>query len=133
MGALHPGEVVVIRIDRILATVVGIATPRAVTVGIVANLQEVLTTIGNIAETHFVLPVNPADHGGLGWIVIFAPVIAAGVKMVEFGRAESPVPTEANHVAEAFQVVVVGVVAGKGGRSVGAGYLALAVVAIIAG
>jgi hypothetical protein len=60
---LHPAEIVVERIDRVLTAVVGWAAPSRDVAK--AQVQEVLAAVRNIAQADFVLPVDAAPDGGL--------------------------------------------------------------------
>src|SRR5260370_20986316 len=82
--ALHPGEVVVESIDSIFAAIVGAAAPTAEVAKI--KVQQVLFTVRNVPQAHFILPMNAALYGGLDGIVTLAPVIAPGVKVIQLGR-----------------------------------------------
>ena len=123
---LDPRQIVIEGVDGVLRSVVGLAAPGGVAFA-EAEPQEVLIAIGNAREADFILPVDAALDCGLRRIVIFAPVVAAGIEVVEEGRTEGVVPAHAKDFAVALRVVVIGVEPGKhalaalrAGRHIGA-------------
>ena len=132
MLALDPGEIVVVGVDGVLRSVVGLAAPGAVVVAGAAREQvhQVLIAVRHVGQAELALPVADVF---LRRLVILPPVVAAGVEVVDLGRAQTSSPTEPEHVGVLDQIVVFGVEAGQRGRAVGAGSLMLAIVAVIAG
>ena len=55
--------------------------------------------------------------------MVLAPVVAAGVEVVELGGLEGLVPAQSEHVAVLGEVVVVGVETGQGGGPSGPGLI----------
>ena len=130
MAPLDPSEVVVKTIDRVFTSIVGSTSPRLNITEI--EVKQVLAAIGNIGEANFVFPVCSTFHGRLKGIVTLAPIVAAGIEVVQFGWAEGPIPTETNYDAGLLRIVVIGKQTGKSGRSIGAGFNLFAIVAVVA-
>src|SRR3984957_14599579 len=130
--AVDPGEIVVIGIDGVLRTVVGLAAPGAVVVAGTAGEQihQILIAVRHIGQAELVLPV--ADIF-LRRFVILTPVVAAGVEVVDLGGAQRPGPTEPDNVAALDQIVVIGIKTGESWRAVRSKGLMFAVVAIVTG
>src|SRR5262245_47906851 len=106
--ALNPGHIVVKRIDGVFGTIVGGSTPGCVAFA-ERQPQQILIAVRYTRETDFVLPIDAAFYGCLRRIVILAPVVPAGVEVVEKGWREGVVPTHAIDFAVPLGVVVVGI------------------------
>ena len=130
--AVDPGEIVVVRIDGIFGSVVGLAAPTACSCcdPPVNEFTRLSLQSGTLPRQNLSLPIADVL---LRRLVILTPVVAAGIKVIELGGAERPIPTEANDVGGLLQVVVVGVEAGQRGRTVGPGTDRFAIVAVVAG
>src|SRR6185436_3509079 len=68
VNALYPGEIVVVRVDRVFRAVIGAAAPTGKAVSAEVEIQQILAAIRDIAEADFALPVDAAEDRGLGRI-----------------------------------------------------------------
>ena len=125
-------KVVVVAIDRIFRAVVGLAAPRAVSIAGPAGeeIDQVLIAVGNVGQTEFILPVADVF---LRRLVILAPVVPAGIKVIDLIRADGPDPAKADDIGLLNQIVIVGIQSRQGGRTIRAERLVFQVVPIVAG
>ena len=129
MSTADPTEVVVVAIDRVLRSVVGITSPSPVPIA-KSQVHQVLIAIGHVRQAELVLPV--ADI--LLWrVVILPPVIAACIEMVELSWTEDMVPAKPQDVSILMQIVIVRIQTGQRCRSIRAGDNRFAIVAVVAG
>src|SRR5947199_9977678 len=99
MSTADPTEVVVVAIDRVLRSVVGITSPSPVPIA-KSQVHQVLIATGHVRQAELVSPV--ADI--LLWrVVILPPVIAACIEMVELSWTEDMVPAKPQDVSILMQ------------------------------